>query len=67
MKSVYCPKGYFIMQNGGSFNEIAVFHLHVIPKYSKDDFGYFNKQYSNKVDQEKIKRQFKLEIENDRK
>jgi len=47
LKEKFQPKGYSMMQNGGAFNDIEHFHLHVFPRFSKDEFGW---TYANKVD-----------------
>ena len=40
LKKAYQPKGYSMMQNGGAFNDIGHFHLHVFPRFSKEEFGW---------------------------
>jgi len=40
LKEAYSPDGYSIMQNGGRFNDIGHFHLHLFPRNSKDGFGW---------------------------
>lgn len=40
LKAVYAPDGYSIMQNGGMFNDIGHFHLHIFPRYKGDGFGW---------------------------
>lgn len=40
IKRKYVPDGYSIMQNGGDFNDIGHYHLHVFPRYSGDGFGW---------------------------
>lgn len=40
LKEVYAPDGYSIMQNGGEFNDIGHFHLHIFPRYKEDGFGW---------------------------
>lgn len=40
IKKVYKPAGYSIMQNGGAFNDIGHYHLHIFPRYSEDGFGW---------------------------
>ena len=47
IKAKYSPKGYTIMQNGGEYNDIGVFHLHVFPRFEKEEFGY--RKMSNKA------------------
>ncbi|MBQ7981427.1 MAG: HIT family protein [Oscillospiraceae bacterium] len=49
----YTPDGYSIMQNGGIFNDIGHFHLHIFPRYSDDGFNWTDNEkeaeYSKKV------------------
>lgn len=40
LKQAYNIDGYSIMQNGGEFNEIGHFHMHVFPRYKSDGFGW---------------------------
>ena len=40
IKKVYGPDGYSIMQNGGEFNDIGHYHMHVFPRYQNDGFGW---------------------------
>jgi len=40
LKKVYQPDGYSIMQNGGEFNDVGHYHLHVFPRYRGDGFGW---------------------------
>jgi len=40
LKKVYKLNGYSIMQNGGDFNDIGHFHLHIFPRYHSDGFGW---------------------------
>lgn len=40
IKKIYNPNGYSIMQNGGEFNDIGHFHLHIFPRYQNDGFGW---------------------------
>ena len=40
IKKVYKPAGYSIMQNGGKFNDIGHYHLHIFPRYNEDGFGW---------------------------
>lgn len=47
LKKTYSPNGYTIMQNGGEFNDLGHYHLHVFPRYQNDGFGWTDsgKQY----------------------
>ena len=53
LKNIYHPDGYSIMQNGGIFNDIGHFHLHIFPRYSNDGFDWTvnekEAEYSKKV------------------
>jgi len=40
LKAKYSPKGFSMMQNGGDYNDIDVFHLHVFPRFNNDDFNW---------------------------
>ncbi len=40
LKELFKPDGYSIMQNGGYFNDIGHFHMHVFPRYKGDGFGW---------------------------
>lgn len=40
LKEIYKPEGYSIMQNGGMFNDVGHYHLHIFPRYSGDGFGW---------------------------
>ena len=59
LKGTYKPDGYSIMQNGGKFNEIGHFHLHIFPRYQNDGFGWMcneNKIENSKEIANKIKK-----------
>ena len=40
LRSVYAPQGYSVLQNGGACNDIGHFHLHIVPRYEGDGFGW---------------------------
>lgn len=40
LKEIYGPDGYSIMQNGGKFNDVGHYHLHIFPRYVGDGFGW---------------------------
>lgn len=40
IKEVYKPDGYSVMQNGGTFNDIGHYHMHIFPRYRGDGFGW---------------------------
>lgn len=62
LKELYNPNGYSIMQNGGEFNDIGHFHLHIFPRYQDDGFGWNceDKEYNvSKEISDKIKNTLK--------
>ena len=40
LKEIYHPDGYSIMQNGGAFNDVGHYHMHIFPRYIEDGFGW---------------------------
>ncbi|MGM0713102.1 HIT family protein [Brevibacillus parabrevis] len=40
LASVYKPAGITLCQNGGAFNDLTHFHLHVIPRFPDDGFAW---------------------------
>ena len=40
IKAIFHPDGYSIMQNGGVFNDIGHYHMHVFPRYVGDGFHW---------------------------
>ncbi|MED3123845.1 HIT family protein [Bacillus wiedmannii] len=41
IKSLYKPDGITICQNGGVFNELTHYHMHVVPRYKGRSFAEF--------------------------
>ncbi len=41
IKIVYKPDGVTVCQNGGVFNELTHYHMHVIPRYKERSFAEF--------------------------
>ncbi len=56
LKEIYRPDGYSIMQNGGAFNDIGHYHLHIFPRYDGDGFGWTYGQEPKEVNVEIAKR-----------
>ncbi len=52
LKAVYQPDGYSIMQNGGEFNDVGHYHLHIFPRYHNDGFGWTYGSGSRAVNRE---------------
>lgn len=61
IKQIYNPDGYSIMQNGGRFNDIGHYHLHIFPRYKNDGFGW-NCGQSDKLTSSKIAQNIKNTI-----
>ncbi len=40
LRRVFKADGYSIIQNGGSFNDIGHYHLHIFPRHFGDGFGW---------------------------
>jgi histidine triad (HIT) family protein len=41
LKELFKPDGITITQNGGIFNELAHYHMHVVPRYKNQSFADF--------------------------
>ncbi|MBX9346805.1 HIT family protein [Chromobacterium piscinae] len=41
IKPLYCPDGITLCQNGGVFNELTHFHMHVVPRDKNRPFSEF--------------------------
>ena len=40
LKEIFKPDGITICQNGGMFNDLGHYHMHVIPRYQGDGFSW---------------------------
>ena len=56
LKEIYHPDGYTIMQNGGRFNDVGHYHLHIFPRYQGDGFGWTYGEEKKNVNTEIAKR-----------
>ena len=56
LKEIYKPNGYSIMQNGGEFNDVGHYHLHIFPRYIGDGFGWTYGEEAKDVNAEIAKR-----------
>ena len=56
LKEIYRPNGYSIMQNGGEFNDVGHYHLHIFPRYKGDGFAWTYGSESKTVNEEIAKR-----------
>ena len=41
IKRLFKPDGITICQNGGTFNEVTHYHMHVVPRYKHQSFATF--------------------------
>lgn len=48
LRESYDFGGYCIMQNGGAFNDIGHYHLHIFPRYNSDGFAWTWRDYTPK-------------------
>ncbi|NJP39046.1 HIT family protein [Alkalicoccus luteus] len=46
MKAAYQPDGISIVQNGGMFNDLDHYHMHVVPRYEEQDFADFYRAFT---------------------
>ena len=40
IKKLYNPDGISVIQNGGYFNDVNLYHMHVFPRYKNDGFSW---------------------------
>ncbi|GIP40502.1 HIT family protein [Paenibacillus sp. J31TS4] len=40
LKKLFSPDGITICQNGGKFNDLTHYHMHLIPRYEGDGFAW---------------------------
>jgi diadenosine tetraphosphate (Ap4A) HIT family hydrolase len=40
LKAQFQPDGISIIQNGGKFNDLSHYHMHVFPRYESDGFSW---------------------------
>lgn len=62
IKTKYLAKGYSIMQNGGAYNDIGVFHLHVFPRFRKNEFDYKKRSIKDVENRNEIMKLLEIEI-----
>lgn len=48
LKEHYFPDGISMMQNGGLFNDVNHYHMHIFPRYKDDGFSWVEPHSSNK-------------------
>ena len=40
LKELFIPDGISVCQNGGVFNDLTLYHMHLIPRYTGDGFSW---------------------------
>jgi diadenosine tetraphosphate (Ap4A) HIT family hydrolase len=55
LKAIYNPDGITIMQNGGIFNDLGHYHMHVFPRYKDDGFGWIEPENESNKDLKQVK------------
>ncbi|MEK5382468.1 HIT family protein [Niallia sp. FSL W8-0635] len=56
IKELYLPDGITVCQNGGIFNELTHYHMHVVPRYKDQSFASFYSEYGGNIEEsEKLK------------
>lgn len=56
IKILFAPDGISVIQNGGDFDELTHFHMHVVPRYKNQNFAefYLDNQHNEAVDEKKL-------------
>lgn len=47
LKQIFQPDGISICQNGGVFNDLTHYHMHIIPRYKGDGFTWSEPLFPN--------------------
>jgi histidine triad (HIT) family protein len=57
LKGIYKPDGITVIQNGGIFNDLDHYHMHVFPRYKDDGFGWVepSNKSNNGLEQVKLR------------
>ena len=65
IKDVYQPDGITVCQNGGLFDDLTHFHLHIIPRYEGQGFAdfYIEEDEPNAIEENQLKKTKKKLIE----
>ncbi|WP_028549566.1 HIT family protein [Paenibacillus sp. UNC451MF] len=50
LKQVFHPDGISVCQNGGVFNDLTHYHMHLIPRYKEDGFSWSEPLFSHGED-----------------
>lgn len=52
IKRLFNPDGITICQNGGIFNELTHYHMHVVPRYKDQSFATFYTGEDNYIEED---------------
>ncbi|MGE7919138.1 HIT family protein [Viridibacillus sp. NPDC093762] len=52
IKRLFNPDGITICQNGGIFNELTHYHMHVVPRYKDQSFATFYSGEDNYIEED---------------
>lgn len=63
IKKIFNPDGYTIMQNGGIFNDVRHYHMHIFPRYKGDGFGWKSNDMQNECNLSVLKLKLKNELQ----
>ncbi|WP_332084764.1 HIT family protein [Paenibacillus sp. GYB006] len=55
LKEIYQPDGISTIQNGGEFNDLDHYHMHVFPRYTNDGFGWVEPINKSQTPLEQVK------------
>ena len=55
LKRIYKPDGISVIQNGGIFNDLGHYHMHVFPRYKDDGFGWLEPEHKTIHDLDQVK------------
>lgn len=55
LKVIYKPDGISVIQNGGVFNDLDHYHMHVFPRYKDDGFGWLEPQVKSTAQLDQVK------------
>lgn len=47
LKEIYQPDGITVIQNGGKFNDLSHYHMHVFPRFEGDGFSWLEPEDPN--------------------
>ncbi|WP_346719799.1 HIT family protein [Metasolibacillus fluoroglycofenilyticus] len=55
IKTLFQPDGITVCQNGGAFDELTHFHMHVVPRYEGQNFAdFFREGEDTSIDEQKL-------------